>query len=87
MAFKIINCDLILKPNMLPKAHHQRPTRECNNVKVGPENEIEEPEWRLDIARKTFFFSTPKLWNDTISSSQANAPSVEAFKRHFNKNK
>ena len=83
MAFKIINGDLILKPTMMPKAQHKRPTRQCNNVKVGPQNEIEEPECKLDIPRYTFFFSTPNLWNKTISPSQADAPSADAFKQHF----
>ena len=35
------------------------------------------------LIRNTFFFSAPTLWNNLVSPEQANAPSVEAFKRHF----
>ena len=85
MVFKIINGLVILDSNMLPKIDHQRPLRQCNNVKVGFENQLEETEPRLKLTSKTFFYSTPKLWNNSISPAQANAPSVDAFKQHFKK--
>ena len=85
MAYKILNGDLILEPDLMPKMQFQRPIRGCNQPKVGSDNELKEPQSDLDVAGKTFFYATPRIWNHTISSSQANAPSVEAFKRYFKK--
>ena len=62
MAYKIINGLVILDSDMMPKIDHQRPLRQCNNVKVGFENQLEETEPRLKITSKTFFYSTSKLW-------------------------
>ena len=70
---------------MLPKAVHQQPTRKCNEGKVGFENQLTEPACTIEVAQKTFFFSSPKLWNNNVSSQQANAPSVEAFKQQLRK--
>ena len=85
MTYKIINGHVILDPEMMPRANYQRPTRKCNEVKVGYENQLVEPSSRTDIAENTFFFAAPKIWNNSVSSLQANAPSVEAFKCHFKK--
>ena len=85
MAFKILQGKLILEPSMIPKMQFQRPMRECNQTKVDPNNKLIEPYYRLDVAGSTFFYATPKLWNQSISPLQANAPSVEAFKSHFRK--
>ena len=85
MAYKILNDKLILEPSMLPKMHFQRPMRQWNGVKVGQANQLVEPKARLDVTANTFFYETPKLWNDLVSAKQANAPSVEAFKGHFKK--
>ena len=85
MAFKILKGHVILDPQMLPKLSYQRPLRKCNNVKVGPENQLIEPDSRLDVTSHTFFYSAPKLWNNNVTPVQANSPSVDAFKSHFNK--
>ena len=86
MAYKIIHGHVILDPNLMPKNKQQRPFRQCNNVNVGFENQLEEPQAKLKITSKTFFYSTPILWNNSVSPDQANAPSIDAFKNHF-KNK
>ena len=83
MAYKILNNKVILNPESLPKKHYARPPRSCNLATVGAGNELEVPDARLDTTRNTFFFSVPALWNNLVSPEQANAPSVEAFKRHF----
>ena len=85
MAYKIINGHLILEPNMMPKFQNQRPQRECNGVKVGSNNQLFEPQSRLEVIGSTFFYETPMLWNTLISPSQANAPSVDAFKSNLRK--
>ena len=85
MAFKIINDHVILDSTMMPRAEHQQPTRKCNEVKVGYENQLAEPSCSIEVAQKTFFFATPKLWNNSVSTKQAKAPSVDAFKLHFKK--
>ena len=85
MAYKILNDKLILEPSMLPKMQFQRPMRQCNGVKVGQLNQLVEPQSRLDVTANTFFYETPKLWNNFVTPKQANSPSVEAFKSHFKK--
>ena len=85
MAYKIINGNVILEPSLMPKLNLQRPVRQCTGVKVGADNQLMEPQARLDVTRSTFFYSTPKLWNEKVSALQANAPSVDAFKEHFKK--
>ena len=79
----IINGHVIVESEMLPKVHYKRPTRICNEVKVGYLNQLVEPSSRLDVVENTFFFATPKLWNNCVSPLQANAPSVDAFRNHF----
>ena len=76
---------VILDHNMMPKVEYQRPTRKFNEVKAGYENQLFEPSSRIEVAKNTFFFATPKLWNNIVTSKQANAPSVDAFKQHFKK--
>ena len=83
MAYKIINGDVILDPNLLPKFKYSRPMRQCNSVKVGKENQLVETNSELKITGYTFFYSVPKIWNVTITAKQAKAPSVDAFKKHF----
>ena len=83
MAYKIVNGHVILDSEMLPKMQYQRPTRICNETKVGYENQLVEPTSTLDVAKTTFFFATPNIWNNCVSSLQAEAPSVDAFKQHF----
>ena len=68
---------------MLPKVNSERPFRECNSVKVGPQNQLIEQKSKKDVTENTFFYATPKLWNSSVTSLQANAPSIDAFKRHF----
>ena len=85
MTYKILNGHVILAPEMMPRVEYQRPYRQCNEDRVGYQNKLVEPSSRTDVAKNTFFFATPKLWNNCISSEQANAPSVDAFKHHFKK--
>ena len=54
----------------------KRPVRQC---KPDSQNQLIEPESRLGVTRSTFFYATPKLWNDAISPSHANAPSVVMY--------
>ena len=87
MAYKIINGKVILDPNMLPKIRNTRqPHRECNTAKVGIENQLFEPASELKMAAKTFFYSIPKIWNQSVTPLQAKAPSVDAFREHFKRN-
>ena len=83
MAYKILNGKVILEPTMLPKMKSFCPTRQCNGPRVGVENQLMEPQPRLDVTANTFFFSTPKIWNNLVTPKQANAPSADAFKTHF----
>ena len=85
MAYKILNGFVILEPTMMPKLSLYQPMRQCNEAKVGINNQLLEPHARLDVTSYTFFFAAPKLWNNYISSEQANAPSVDAFQQHFKK--
>ena len=87
MAYKILHGHVILSSDSLPKANISRP-RQCNEVLVGRENQLKEPESRgLLTSNKTFFFSVPKIWNDTVTASQAGAPSVDAFRNYFRRKK
>ena len=85
MTYKIINNQVILGPELLPKKHFKRPPRHCNETRVGWENELEEPNCRLEGTKKTFFYSAPGLWNSLVTPEQAASPSLEAFKGHFKK--
>ena len=83
MSYKILNNHVILEPDMLPKISNPRPERVCKGVNVGSANQLIEPQARLDTTRATFFYAAPKLWNQLVTPSQANSPSVEAFQRKF----
>ena len=85
MAYKIINGHMILSPDLLPKINNHRPSRQCNSAKVGPHNQLLEQSTRLDVTANTFFYAAPKLWNSNVTPTQANAPSIDAFRRHFEK--
>ena len=82
---KIINDKVILDSSLLPKVTNQRPTRTCNQVKVGHENQLIEPQSRLDVVKSTFIYAAPQLWDNQVTPLQAKAPSVDAFKKHFKK--
>ena len=73
MAFKILNNDVILPPNVLPKVVPSR-TRTCNVPYVGEKHQLLEPRSRL--------LST-ELWNRKVSPAQASASNLEAFKLFF----
>ena len=83
MAYKIINGYVILDSNLLPKFKNFGPLRQCNSANVGYANQLIEPSAILQIIEHTFFYSVPKTWNETVSPAQAQAPSVDAFKGHF----
>ena len=85
MAFKIINKHVILDAEMMPKFKNLQPTRKCNEANVGYQNQLAEPESKIDVTKSTFFYATPKLWNNRITPNQAQAPSIDAFKHHFKK--
>ena len=52
---------------------------------IGTEFHLFEPSSRLQVTEKTFFYSTPKLWNQNVTDSQAKAPSVDSFKKRLEK--
>ena len=70
---------------MLPKAQVKQTSRRGNEAKVGAKNQLAETVSRLDVTGHTFFYSTPYLWNNIVTPTQANAPSIDAFKEHFKK--
>ena len=86
MAYKILNEKVILESNLLPKFLTTRP-RQCQSANVGLENQLVEPQPRLQVTGHTFFYSIPTIWNQRISKQQANAPSVDSFKNHFRRTK
>ena len=77
MAFKILNGHVILEPDLLPPKTFIQKTRNENR------DQLEVPFSKIDNAKKTFFYDVPSLWNSQISAEQANAPSIEAFKRRL----
>ena len=84
MAYKIINGKVILEPNSLPKSTIKQPSRKCKGIKF-PEFQLIEPFSQLDNVTSTFFYSTPKIWNKTVTESLAKSPSIEAFKNNLKK--
>ena len=60
MAFKILNGHVILESSMLPKTKFQQPYRKCNEVKVGFENQLDEPSWSIEVAQKNIFLCHTK---------------------------
>ena len=85
MAFKILNNNVILESELLPKVNNQRPDRACRGTTVGKQNQLFEPQARLDVTRTTFFYATPYLWNNNVTSHQASLTSIDAFKSNFKK--
>ena len=84
MVYKILNDHVIISSASLPSyLTNNRSSRRCTEPKVGDSNRLEEPLSRKNNSGKTFFFSAPKLWNESVSATQANAPSVESFKNHL----
>ena len=83
MAYKILKGHVILEQNMLPKFINKRTQRGCNINNVGIDNQLFEPIARLQTTGKTFFFSIPKIWNQKVTTTQASAPTVDSFKKHF----
>ena len=83
MIYKILNGFVKIPPNTLSRVSTTRPTRKCNEVKVGHVNELVVPESKLNTPSETFYFSAPRLWNTIVSPLQAVAPSTDAFKNHF----
>ena len=49
-----------LDPELMPRANYQQPTRTCNEVKVGFENQLVEPSSRTEVAENTFFLPNKK---------------------------
>ena len=82
MIYKILNNQVIISSDTLPRVSLNRP-RKCNEVKVGLQNQLVVTESRLNTTGETFYYAAPRLWNTTVSSSQAAAPSVNAFKHSF----
>ena len=79
MTYKILNNNVILTPDCLPKNKSGRPTRKI----IDQEYLLEEKYSRIYEIQKTFFYSVPKLWNNTVSAKQAKAPNVDNFKKYF----
>ena len=83
MTYKILNDNVILSHDNLPRSKHNRPLRACCEAPVGAENELIEPQARISTVSETFFYRAPRLWNEFVTPLQAMAPSIDAFKRHF----
>ena len=80
--YKILNNDVILPPDVLPKVSPSR-TRTYNVPYVGEKNQLFEPRSRLMSTERSFFYAVPKLWNRKVSTAQASASNLEAFKLFF----
>ena len=85
MAYKIIHGQVILESEMLPMTESRQPERKCNGLKIESQYQLKEPHSMLDITSNTFFYAVPRLWNNTVTSSQAEAPSTDSFKKYFKK--
>ena len=79
MAYKILNNQVILTPDYLPKKKHTRHTR--NNL--NKESQLEEKHSRLVTTEKNFFYSVPTLWNNSVAEMQAMSTRIDAFKKYF----
>ena len=77
MAYKILNGNVILEPEWLPKKGSVREIRNEEN------HHLRIPLSKLDSAKKTFFFDVPRIWNSQVSAKLAEAPSTEAFKNNL----
>ena len=83
MVYKIINSEVILPPDLLPKKIFKRPPRTCNSVTVSQEHELQTRVARTKTCENIFIYSAPTLWNNIVTPQQASSPSVDAFKSHF----
>ena len=79
MTYKILNKQVILSPEYLPKNASSHPTRKV----INQEYLLEERYSRVDEVQKTFFYSVPFLWNNTVTAKQAKARNVDIFKKYF----
>ena len=79
MTYNNFNGFVILEPDFLLKASSQRPMRQCNEAKVGTNNQLMEPYARQDVRKSTFFLSTHKVWK--IKSSQNKQMRQEHLKK------
>ena len=84
MVYKILNNHVIISSETLPRVSLNRP-RKCNEAKVGLHNQLVVRDSRLNTTVETFYYAAPRIWNNTVSASQAAAPSTDAFKQHFAK--
>ena len=73
---------VILPPDVLPRATSSR-ARSCNEPNVGAANKLYVPRARLLTTNRTFYYSAPRLWNEKVTSAQANAKTLESFKDYF----
>ena len=85
MTYKILNNNVILSNDNLPKFQHKRAPRSCSEVTVGAANQLIEPPARTLIVGETFFYSAPRLWNKFVTPAQAKAPSIDSFKHYFSR--
>ena len=75
MVYKILNGHVIIYSESLPSyATNNRSSRRCTEPQVGDSNRLQEPLSRKNNTGKTFFYSSPKLWNEIVPETQANAP-------------
>ena len=79
MAYKIVTNKVILTPDYLPKNITNHPTRKL----INKEYLLELKHSRLDQVQKTFFYSVPALWNNTVTAEQAKSKNVDSFKKYF----
>ena len=52
-------------------------------IKIDTQNQIFEPQAKLDVTKTTFFYITPKLWNYNVTATQAQSKDADAFRRYF----
>ena len=79
MAYKIVTNKVILTPDYLPKNITNHPTRKL----INKEYLLELKHSRLDQVQKTFFYSVPALWNNTVTAEQAKSKNVDSFKKYL----
>ena len=82
MVYKIVNDEVIIPSSSLPKAK-SRPTRKCTESLVGSAHQLFERPFKINNSSRTFFYSAPRIWNSSVTTAQAEAPSTDAFKKHF----
>ena len=74
--------EVIIPPSSLPQATI-RSARKSKESLVGSAHQLLERPFKFENASKTFFYSAPRMWNASVTTAQAEAPSIDAFKRHF----